>query len=758
MENPLNILNEIQAPDLTNENLSRSLNEVFEKINDNFKKIISAPIYRGQQGESVKIASVCLYENGRYTTEGQKVIRAIFNTPTKKYVPDEWDGDDGELINGFRDTYYHSINTVTVTNYIKDNPNILMFQLNNVEHTNISPAQLYAFQDARISVLPGQDVNFKDASCYISFESTDEGNSYTYVRVDQFPTICWSDSIQDYVWSINNIKTNIIAKGLKGLDASFTLPLFLVTETEDHQFWKVTHIFLEGQWVEINNSEIDLGIYSAGMGCVGYMYQKSEGTISITGLEITTINSVDPDPTRPLITLKKMGANISADPLNVMMDSIRPYILTEVVDSTIPALYIPAQSNDDEDGYVHALWRQSSADQEDTKPLHIGYAKIESRPGGNKVMNTNMDDKTTELILHNYNHIRFGYGGQISSRQINLDEGNIKIENDCVSLLIAPNGINLGTTGHKLQINPSETKLTINNTRNITVDNTGVVKLNGGKLFVDGWFQCVSGKFAVASNVFKTNVGAIELNNTNESPHDIKIGNNNGSRVYISGIFINLKSNSINLNNYPYTKLSEIKYKEFEPYKYQQCHSKYGENISWINAQSGSLVKLKAKFYVRDGVGFFKFVVPEAINVTTTSLVYDSSESYNRTDSYNVNMTEAVIAEWDVTDLFTGLGYKPSVSEYYACGIWIDSDYALRDNRSVVGYLFMNSTGTVILKLKYVNPYVLQNVTFKSLLAKTDVTEQKYFVKKASLQYGCYKASLGSGIGEGFVSFPVTIQ
>ena len=58
MANPLKIINEIQAPDLTQENLSASLNEVFEKINDNFKKIVSAPIYRGQKGESVKIKPV----------------------------------------------------------------------------------------------------------------------------------------------------------------------------------------------------------------------------------------------------------------------------------------------------------------------------------------------------------------------------------------------------------------------------------------------------------------------------------------------------------------------------------------------------------------------------------------------------------------------------------------------------------------------------------------------------------------------------
>src|SRR5574344_1464066 len=90
MANPLKIINEIQAPDLTQENLSASLNEVFEKINDNFKKIASAPIYRGQKGESVKIKPVELMTPNKqaFTGEGRKIVEAIFDD----VVLISWDG------------------------------------------------------------------------------------------------------------------------------------------------------------------------------------------------------------------------------------------------------------------------------------------------------------------------------------------------------------------------------------------------------------------------------------------------------------------------------------------------------------------------------------------------------------------------------------------------------------------------------------------------------------------------------------------
>ena len=312
MANPLKIINEIQAPDLTQENLSASLNEVFEKINDNFKKIVSAPIYRGQKGESVKIKPVELMmsDEHTFTDEGRKIVKAIFDDVDLT----SWDGTTNRL-GVLLPVKYRTIRNVNVYDYFSKNPSILMFQLDDVKGTNLSPAQLYMFQDLRVSVVNDADGEggFKDASCFVSFEWDNDGKTYKYIKASEFPTICWSKGVGDFVWSINGQDTNIIAKGLKGLDASFTLPLFMVQGVEgDEHAWNVTHVYdmSEQGWKSVGDIE-DMGIYTPGMGCVAYMYSGEGVDKTITGLEITTINSVEADP-KKIIYLTKMDCSIEA--------------------------------------------------------------------------------------------------------------------------------------------------------------------------------------------------------------------------------------------------------------------------------------------------------------------------------------------------------------------------------------------------------------------------------------------------------------
>ena len=190
MANPLKIINEIQAPDLTQENLSASLNEVFEKINDNFKKIVSAPIYRGQKGESVKINPVELMSDEHtFTDEGRKIVKAIFDDVDLT----SWNGTTSNL-EVLLSVKYRAIHGVNVYDYFFKNPYILMFQLDDVEGTNLSPAQLYMFQDLRVSVVNDADADgeggFKDASCFVSFEWDNDGKTYKYIKASEFPTIC----------------------------------------------------------------------------------------------------------------------------------------------------------------------------------------------------------------------------------------------------------------------------------------------------------------------------------------------------------------------------------------------------------------------------------------------------------------------------------------------------------------------------------------------------------------------------------------
>lgn len=545
MANPLKIINEIQAPDLTQENLSASLNEVFEKINDNFKKIASAPIYRGQKGESVKIKPVELMSDEHtFTDEGRKIVEAIFDDVDLT----SWDDGTTSTLGGVLRVKYRTIRNVNVYDYFSKNPSILMFQLDDVEGTNLSPAQLYMFQDLRVSVVNDADGigGFKDASCFVSFEWDSDGETYKYIKASEFPTICWSKGVGDFVWSINGQVTNIIAKGLKGLDASFTLPLFLVEDVEGNErAWNVKYVYdtSTSGWKPVENIE-DMGIYTLGMGCVAYMYSGEGVDKTITGLEITTIKSVEADPVK-IIYLAKMDCSIEAKPLNVMMDEIRPWLNGRVLDTNPPALYIPASAGGEEK-FVHAMWRNRGAvaGADEVKHLHIGYVKLD----GNGIDEEALGVK---LYLHNYDEIIF------PSKQVSM-----QLEQESMVLTAGSSfSMNRGKTSittPKLTMEAPEFYIKNNNTAYISAS-PRQLQLNSASIQIPYTTSFIikgdgsSAKFEVVGNRISLGNKTIGINNDLSTYNIINIGGKGYSKVNINSKNFEINSGGVDFKTSPTT-------------------------------------------------------------------------------------------------------------------------------------------------------------------------------------------------------------
>ena len=586
MANPLKIINEIQAPDLTQENLSASLNEVFEKINDNFKKIVSAPIYRGQKGESVKIKPVELMTPNKqvFTGEGRKIVEAIFDDVDLT----SWDDGTTSTLGGLLPDKYRTIRNVNVYDYFSKNPSILMFQLDDVEGTNLSPAQLYMFQDLRVSVVNDTDGprGFKDASCFVSFEWDNDGKTYKYIKASEFPTICWSKGVGDFVWSINGQVTNIIAKGLKGLDASFTLPLFMVQGVGGNEHaWNVTYVYdmSEQGWKPVE-AIVDMGIYTLGMGCVAYMYSGEGVDKTITGLEITTINRVEADPSK-IIYLAKMDCSIEAKPLNVMMDEIRPWSDGMVLDTNPPALYIPA-STGEEEKFVHAMWRDRGtvADADVVKHLHIGYVKLD----GNDIDEEALGVK---LYLHNYDEIIF--------------------PSKLVSMQLAQESMVL-TAGSSFSMNGGETKITtpqltmeaskfyIKNNNNTYVSATpNQLQLNSASIQIPHASSFIikgedsNIRFGVVGNHISLRTETIGINNGLSTVNEINIGGRDSSTVNIRGKNFEINSGGVDFKTSPTTFGGEATFKGPVIIRDQD----YSEIISFDSYKTGPWVDKCSVFY-----------------------------------------------------------------------------------------------------------------------------------------------------------------
>lgn len=589
MANPLKIINEIQAPDLTQENLSASLNEVFEKINDNFKKIVSAPIYRGQKGESVKIKPVELMTPNKqvFTGEGRKIVEAIFDDVDLT----SWDGTTNHLGELLR-VKYPAIHGVNVYDYFSKNPSILMFQLDDVEGTNLSPAQLYMFQDLRVSVVNDADGigGFKDASCFVSFEWDSDGETYKYIKASEFPTICWSKGVGDFVWSINGQVTNIIAKGLKGLDASFTLPLFLVEDVGgDEHAWIVKYVYdlSTSGWKPVENIE-DMGIYTPGMGCVAYMYSGVDEERTITGLEITTINSVENDPDN-IIYLAKMDCSIEAKPLNVMMDEIRPWLNGMVLDTNPPALYIPASAGVGEK-FVHAMWRNADlnadpdADLNAVRHLHIGHVKLD----GNGI-----DEEAlgVDLYLHNYDNIIFPsklVSMQLAQESMVLNAGSSFSMNGGETLITTP----------KLTMDVPEFYIKNNNNTAYISATPGQLQLNSASIQIPytSSFK-IKGegsniRFGVVENHISLGTKTIGINNTLSTDNIINIGGDY-STVNIRGKNFEINSGGVDFKTSPTTFGGEVTFKGPVIIRGRD----YSEIISFNSYKTGLWVDKYSVFY-----------------------------------------------------------------------------------------------------------------------------------------------------------------
>ena len=536
MANPLKIINEIQAPDLTQENLSASLNEVFEKINDNFKKIVSAPIYRGQKGESVKIKPVELMTPNKqvFTGEGRKIVEAIFDDVDLT----SWDDGTTSTLGVLLWVKYPAIQGVNVYDYFSKNPSILMFQLDDVKGTNLSPAQLYMFQDLRVSVVNDADGEggFKDASCFVSFEWDNDGKTYKYIKASEFPTICWSKGVGDFVWSINGQVTNIIAKGLKGLDASFTLPLFMVQGVGGNEHaWNVTYVYdtSASGWKSVKNIE-DMSIYTPGMGCVAYMYSGEGVDKTITGLEITTIKSVEADLAK-IIYLAKMDCSIEAKPLNVMMDEIRPWSDGMVLDTNPPALYIPASAGEEEK-FVHAMWRDRGTVADEVKHLHIGYVKLD----GNDIDEDDVPD--VNMYLHNYDEIIF------PSKQVSME--------------LAPESMVL-TAGSSFSMNGDETLITTpkfcikNNDAAYISASPNQLQLNSASIQIPHASSFIikgedpNIRFGVGANLISLRTKKIGINNGLSTVNEINIGGRDSSTVNINSKNFEINSGGVDFKTSP---------------------------------------------------------------------------------------------------------------------------------------------------------------------------------------------------------------
>lgn len=208
----------ITAPTLGSSSFAQDLSEAFKNIDDNFKKIVSAPYLEGQEGRSIEpIDMPLLEEDGVTLTQfGTSVVECIFG-----------DSDVHTLteLDELHPTY--GVGTNPVSKYIREHSTIKVLSKYNPDSGQIEDyicsAEYYCYLDMRIADLdrmqyPSQVVDFYDYTCQIFGSYDTEAEEWSFTKGVMLPTLYFNPDQGFFCWKINNVETGIRAQGIKGDD------------------------------------------------------------------------------------------------------------------------------------------------------------------------------------------------------------------------------------------------------------------------------------------------------------------------------------------------------------------------------------------------------------------------------------------------------------------------------------------------------------------------------------------------------------
>ena len=227
-------LAKIVAPNLNAVDYASSLENVFENINNNFKKLASMPFIQGVQGDSYTLTSKPILKItntvSQLTKEGALLLNGIFNTSLFK------ENDGINNINSILSSL--EIYDPDVISTITDGSNNLLYFYNIIDDAGNTLGQalgqMYFFVDGRLKKLgkiysdnPGSLTGFNDYSGFYNYipETKDENEKFELVQIA--PSLYYDETQKIICWKFNGEKTGIPAIGAKGIDGN-DANLFLV--------------------------------------------------------------------------------------------------------------------------------------------------------------------------------------------------------------------------------------------------------------------------------------------------------------------------------------------------------------------------------------------------------------------------------------------------------------------------------------------------------------------------------------------------
>ena len=260
-------LAKVTAPNITEVDFAAKLQESFETINENFKKIASLPFLQGAQGDSFRTIQYLIFdEHGNITQKGALLLNSIFGISCAE-------GESFDTVKKQVDAKAPTISAISAIDSLRNNSdfvnNILYFYgvVDEVGEVTVEyTGQYYYFIDKRTISLAGFQSNtdiqallpgFVDYSGFYQYVNDEQGERFEKMSI--LPSLYYDEKNNDICWMFNGQETGISAVGVSGSNGvSATLEIVGVTGKRDTGTSEIVKIARNGKWKPFKEGDISL--------------------------------------------------------------------------------------------------------------------------------------------------------------------------------------------------------------------------------------------------------------------------------------------------------------------------------------------------------------------------------------------------------------------------------------------------------------------------------------------------------------------
>lgn len=220
-----NYLTVLTVPDLNDVNFAQDFTTMVENINNNFKKIVSAPYLKGDKGDNVRIEKEYVYHGTthKFTAFGVKLVNTIYGGDIIVTTNDDYNSLITKL-DAINDKLGGTVNSCEQLNPIKNSvfENITIDVFYDIYDYSKSLVSIYFFLDSRNNMLDSindeEKRNYIDRSCGVYGKFIN--NNWNLNKYNVIPTLYFDTNIDEFCWMVNGQQSGITAQGLTGADGT----------------------------------------------------------------------------------------------------------------------------------------------------------------------------------------------------------------------------------------------------------------------------------------------------------------------------------------------------------------------------------------------------------------------------------------------------------------------------------------------------------------------------------------------------------